>query len=128
MENVTKQSQVNVLSEAKMQKNVLRDGVTKIIETIFLICALVSVVSVAAIIVFVFYKGLKPFFGSDAYSFWDFISGTRWAPSENTYGIFFMIVASVLSTLGAIIVGVPVGVLTAIFIVQVAPAPLVIFF
>lgn len=69
MENVTKQSQVNVLSEAKMQKNVLRDGVTKIIETIFLICALVSVVSVAAIIVFVFYKGLKPFFGSDAYSF-----------------------------------------------------------
>ncbi len=125
MENVTKQSQVNVLSEAKMQKNVLRDGVTKIIETIFLICALISVISVAAIIAFVFYKGLKPFFGSDAYSFWDFISGTRWAPSENTYGIFFMIVASVLSTLGAIIVGVPVGVLTAIFIVQVAPAPLV---
>lgn len=108
-----------------MQRNKKRDIAEKIVEAIFLICALVSVVSVAAIIVFVFYKGLKPFFGSDAYSFFDFISETRWAPSEDAYGIFFMIVASVLSTAGAILVGVPAGLLAAVFIAQVAPKSLI---
>ena len=104
-----------------MSRNVKRDILEKVVEAIFLICALVGVVSVAAIIIFVFYQGLHPFFGSDAYSVWDFISATRWAPSEDVYGVFFMIVASVLATLGAIIIGVPLGVLTAVFIAEIAP-------
>lgn len=104
-----------------MNRNVKRDVLEKVVESIFLICALVGVVSVIAIIVFVFFKGLNPFFGEDAYSFVDFISGTRWAPSENVYGIFYMIVGSVFSTLGAIIIGVPIGVLTAVFIAEIAP-------
>jgi phosphate transport system permease protein len=79
------------------------------------------VVSVIAIIGFVFYKGLRPFVGEDAYSFVKFITGTRWAPSENVYGIFYMIVASVLATFGAVLVGVPIGVLTAVFIAEIAP-------
>lgn len=104
-----------------MNRNVKRDVLEKIVEAIFLICALVGVVSVIAIIVFVFYKGLHPFFGKDAYSFVDFITGIRWAPSENIYGIFYMIVGSVFSTLGAILIGVPIGVLTAVFIAEIAP-------
>lgn len=104
-----------------MNRNVKRDVLEKIVEAIFLICALVGVVSVIAIIVFVFYKGLHPFFGKDAYSFVDFITGIRWAPSENVYGIFYMIVGSVFSTLGAILIGVPIGVLTAVFIAEIAP-------
>lgn len=97
----------------------------KVIETIFLLCALVSVVSVVAIIIFVFYKGLHPFFGENPYSFKDFITGTRWAPGENVYGIFYMIAASVLSTFGAILIGVPVGLLTAVFIAELAPDSIV---
>ena len=104
-----------------MNRNVKRDVLEKIVEAIFLICALVGVVSVIAIVVFVFYKGLHPFFGKDAYSFVDFITGIRWAPSENVYGIFYMIVGSVFSTLGAILIGVPIGVLTAVFIAEIAP-------
>lgn len=104
-----------------MSRNVKRDLVEKVVEAIFLICALVGVVSVIAIIIFVFYKGMRPFFGADAYNFWDFISGTRWAPSEGVYGIFYMIVASVLATMGAIIIGVPIGVLAAVFISEIAP-------
>lgn len=125
MERLLTEGDADVLTHVKMTRNVKRDVITKIVEAFFLICAMISVISVAAIIIFVFFKGLKPFFGEDACSFLDFITGTRWAPSENTYGIFFMIVASVLSTAGAIVIGVPVGVLAAIFIVQVAPAPLV---
>lgn len=104
-----------------MNRNVKRDISEKAVEAIFLICALAGVVSVMAMIAFVFYKGLHPFFGEDAYSFWDFLSGMRWAPSENVYGIFYMIAGSVFSTLGAIAIGVPIGVLTAVFVAEIAP-------
>ena len=105
----------------QMNRNKKRDILEKAVEALFLFCALVGVVLVAAIILFVFYKGLKPFFGPDAYSFMDFITGTKWAPGQNIYGIFYMIVGSVLSTVGAIIIGVPIGVLTAVFISELAP-------
>lgn len=104
-----------------MNRNVKRDVFEKVVEGIFLLCALVGVISVIAIIVFVFYKGLRPFFGPDSYSFIDVITGTRWAPGQNVYGVFYMIVASVLATAGAIVIGVPIGVLTAVFIAEIAP-------
>lgn len=104
-----------------MKRNYKRELLEIIVEKIFFLCAFVSVISVIAIIGFVFYKGLHPFVGEDAYSFVKFITGTRWAPSENVYGIFYMIVASVLATAGAVLVGVPVGVLTAVFLAELAP-------
>ncbi|HAB59640.1 MAG TPA: phosphate ABC transporter permease subunit PstC [Lachnospiraceae bacterium] len=97
----------------------------KIIETLFLICALISVISVVAIIAFVFSKGLKPFFGENAYSFTDFITGVHWNPENNQYGVFYMIAGSVFATAGAILVGVPIGLLTAVFIAEVAPKSIV---
>ncbi len=97
----------------------------KIIETLFLVCALISVISVVAIIAFVFSKGLKPFFGENAYSFKDFITGVHWDPENNQYGVFYMIAGSVFATAGAILVGVPIGLLTAVFIAEVAPKSIV---
>lgn len=97
----------------------------KIIETLFLVCALISVISVVAIIAFVFSKGLKPFFGENAYSFKDFITGVHWDPENNQYGVFYMIAGSVFATVGAILVGVPIGLLTAVFIAEVAPKSIV---
>ncbi|MGN6713963.1 phosphate ABC transporter membrane protein 1, PhoT family (TC 3.A.1.7.1) [Anaerocolumna jejuensis DSM 15929] len=92
---------------------------------IFLVSALVSVLSVVAIIVFVFAKGLKPFFGKDAYSFLTFITGLKWDPNNNVFGVFYMIVGSLLATLGAIAFGVPIGLLTAVFIAEIAPKKIV---
>ena len=97
----------------------------KIIQTIFLLSALVSVLSVIAIIIFVFSKGLKPFFGKDAYSFLKFITGLKWDPNNDVYGVFYMMVGSVLATLGAIVLGVPIGLLTAVFIAELAPKKVV---
>lgn len=91
------------------------------IETIFLLCAMVSVLCAAAIMIFVFYKGTIPFIGDNAYSFWDFISGVKWDPGQNQYGIFYMIAASIMATAGAMMIGVPVGLLTAVFIAEIAP-------
>lgn len=97
----------------------------KIIQAVFLLSALVSVLSVIAIIVFVFSKGLKPFFGKDAYSFLKFITGLKWDPNNDVYGVFYMMVGSVLATLGAIVLGVPIGLLTAVFIAELAPKKVV---
>lgn len=108
-----------------MERNKVRETYERIIETIFLLSALVGVVSVIAIIVFVFFKGLHPFFGEQGYPFAEFIAGTKWAPGEGTYGILHMIVASVVATCGAIVVGVPIGLLTAVFLSEIADERLV---
>lgn len=117
---INSQESVDMASE-RMKPNKKRDLAEKIIEAVFLICAMVSVISVIAIVIFVFGKGLNPFFGEDAYSFWDFISGVKWDPNNHIYGIFYMIIGSVFATLGAVLIGVPIGLLTAVFIARVAP-------
>ena len=106
--------------EAKSQNNKGKYFIESLTEKIFLISASVAVISLLLIIGFVFYKGLRPFI-VEGYSFWDFIFGTQWIPSANKYGILPMIVASLGATIGALLIGVPVGILTAIFIAEIAP-------
>lgn len=93
------------------------EGVTK---NIFLISALIAVISLLLIIGFVFYKGLNPFINK-GFSFGEFILGTKWLPSDNIFGISPMIIASILATIGALIIGIPIGILTAVFIAEIAP-------
>ena len=87
---------------------------------VFLACALFSVLSLLLIIGFVFYKGSHPFI-VEGYSLIDFIFGTDWVPSEDKFGIFPMIVGSLFATIGALIIGVPIGLFTAIFLAEIAP-------
>ncbi len=96
-----------------------KESIEKTIEVVFLISALVAVLSLLAITFFVFYNGLKPFV-SGSYPFWDFISGVEWRPGSNLFGIFYMIIGSLVGTLGAIIIGVPIAILTAVFIAEMA--------
>lgn len=91
----------------------------KISARVFLICALLSVITLLLIIGFVFYKGSHPFV-AEGYSFINFILGTDWVPSEDQFGIFPMIVASIFATIGALIIGVPIGLFTAIFLAEIA--------
>ena len=106
--------------EAKSQNNKSKYFIESLTEKIFLISASVAVISLLLIIGFVFYKGLRPFI-IEGYSFWDFMFGTQWIPSANKYGILPMIVASLGATIGALLIGVPVGILTSIFIAEIAP-------
>lgn len=89
-------------------------------KIVFLSSAFVAVLSLLVIIGFVFYKGLTPFLAK-GYSFIDFITGTEWYPSSDKYGVLPMILASIYGTLGSLVLGVPVGILTAVFIAEVAP-------
>jgi len=94
--------------------------IEKISRIIFLSSAFIAVISLLLIIGFVFYKGLTPFV-SKGYSFIDFITGDRWVPSSDMYGVSPMILASLFGTLGSLVLGVPIGILTAVFIVEIAP-------
>lgn len=89
---------------------------------VFMFCAFVAVISVFAITFFVFFRGLKPFLpGTNGYSIIDFLTGLEWRPGQNKFGILYMIVGSIFATVGAIAIGVPVGLLTAVFIAELAP-------
>mgnify|MGYP000058271357 FL=1 len=87
-----------------------------------MISAFISVISLLLIIGFVFYKGLTPFLFK-GYSFMDFIMGTDWLPNSDKFGVTSMIAASVLATLGSLIIGVPIGIFTATFLAEIAPKP-----
>ncbi|WP_294350829.1 phosphate ABC transporter permease subunit PstC [uncultured Clostridium sp.] len=91
-----------------------------VFSKIFLISALIAVISLVLIIAFVFYKGLTPFV-SKGYSFIVFLFGSEWIPSIEVFGIWPMILATLLGTFGSLIIGVPVGIFTAAFIVEIAP-------
>ena len=92
----------------------------KVSKNIFFISSLIAVLSLLLIIGFVFYKGLTPFIFK-GYSFVDFFTGSDWLPGSDKFGIGPMVVASIIATFGALIIGVPIGILTAVFIAEVAP-------
>lgn len=102
------------------RKNDSKYFIESLSKGVFLASALIAVISLLVIIGFVFYKGLTPFV-SKGYSFVDFFIGDKWIPSSDVYGVMPMVVASILGTLGSLIVGVPIGIFTAVFIAEVAP-------
>lgn len=93
----------------------------KIMEIVFLLAACVSILAVALICVFLFANGVP---AMKEIGFADFLLGTEWRPGNDIYGIFPMIVGSIYVTAGAIIIGVPIGLLTAVFMARYCPARL----
>ena len=97
------------------KSNKMKYVMERVSEKTFLLCALFSVISLLLIIGFVFWKGATPFL-LKGYSFTEFLFGDVWVPSADQFGIAPMIMASLYATIGALIIGVPVGVLTAVFL------------
>ncbi|MDO5112527.1 MAG: phosphate ABC transporter permease subunit PstC [Clostridia bacterium] len=85
----------------------------------FALAACISIIAVALICVFLFANGIP---GMLKIGVWDFLSGTTWKPGNNIYGILPMILGSVYVTAGALLVGVPAGLMTAIFLSRFASA------
>lgn len=98
----------------------------KLFEIIFLMSAMTSIFAVLLICVFLFANGL-PAMGK--IGLFNFILGKNWAPSDipPSFGILPMILGSIYVTAGAIIIGVPIGILTAVFMAKVCPPKLYAF-
>ncbi len=89
-----------------------------IMQVIFGLSACVCVLAVALICVFLFANGIP---GMAKIGVWDFLTGTTWKPGNNKFGILPMILGSIYVTGGAIILGVPVGLFTAVFMAKYCP-------
>lgn len=92
----------------------------KLMEIIFFISACASIVSVILICYFMFANGIPAIGKIGAFNF---LLGKDWSPSNvpPSFGIFPMIVGSIYVTAGAIIIGVPIGILTAIYLAKFCP-------
>lgn len=105
-----------VKSGAELQK--LKEGT---MHAMFLVCACVSILAVVLICVYLFASGI-PAIGEIGVT--DFLFGTKWKPSSGYYGIFPMIVGSILVTGIAVLIGVPIGILCAVFMSHYCPKKL----
>lgn len=90
----------------------------KIWEIIFLMAAGFSILAVLMICIFLFANGIP---AVHKIGLTNFLFGTKWKPSNDLYGIFPMIVGSLYVTAGAIIIGVPIGLMTAVFLSKFCP-------
>lgn len=93
----------------------------KAMRYVFLAAAFTSVLAVALICIFLFANGIPAIMEIGPLKF---LFGTKWKPSNNLYGIFPFILGSIYVTGGAIAVGVPTALLTAIFLAFYCPKKL----
>ncbi|MGN1085554.1 MAG: phosphate ABC transporter permease subunit PstC [Porcipelethomonas sp.] len=100
-----------------MKKNILE----KVMSGVFLAAACVSILAVAMICLFLFANGI-PAMGK--IGFLKFLTGDVWRPSNDIYGILPFILGSLYVTAGAIILGVPIGIMTAVFMARFCPKKL----
>ena len=92
----------------------LKEGV---MQVVFTLCACVSILAVALICIFLFANGVPTLFKIGPMQF---LLGTTWKPGNDIFGILPMILGSIYVTAGAILVGVPIGLLTAVFLSKAA--------
>ncbi len=87
-------------------------------QKILFLCAALSIAAVIMICLFVFIEGYPII---QKVGFFNFVFGQEWSPSQGLYGILPMIAGTFTTTLGALVLGVPLSIFTAIFLVEYAP-------
>ena len=101
-----------------MKRNKVKE---QCMHVVFLLSACISILAVALICIFIFINGIPAMTEIGVFKF---LSGTHWRPSNDVYGIFPMILGSLYVTAGAIMIGVPIGILTAVFMARFCPKKL----
>lgn len=90
----------------------------KLMKKVFWICAAIMILAVGFMAVYIIAGGL-PFFSHTSLP--EFLLGEKWNPSGEIFGIYPMLIVSILATLGATVIGVTVGISTAIVLVEILP-------
>ncbi|MBO5056640.1 MAG: phosphate ABC transporter permease subunit PstC [Lachnospiraceae bacterium] len=100
-----------------------KSAVEKTAQGIFTLCAFIAILAVISITVYMIINGVPALF---SVGIKEIIFGTTWKPtaSEPSYGILYVILTSIAGTALAVLLGVPIGVLTAIFLAETAPKKL----
>lgn len=97
-----------------------KDAIEWLMHLIFLLCGIIAVAFVLFISIYLIISGVPAI---QEIGLKEFLFGQTWAPtaSEPAYGILPFILTSIYGTAGAVILGVPVGLMTAVFLAKVAP-------
>ena len=100
-----------------------KTAVEKTAQLIFIVCAFFAVLAVFSITIYMLINGTPALF---KVGLKDILFGTVWKPTakDPSFGILYIILTSIVGTTLAILIGVPIGVLTAIFLAEVAPKKL----
>lgn len=80
-----------------------------------------AIIILLIITFFIFSEGIKPFVPNNelgTINFFDFITGMEWNPDKDKFGIGYMIIATIYATIGALIIAVPLSILSAMAIVE----------
>lgn len=95
----------------------------KTMGAVFLLSALTSILAVGLICLFLLVNGIPAL---QEIGLFNFLLGQEWSPVDTpaAFGILPMILGSLYVTAGAIVIGVPIGILTAVFLARVCPPPL----
>lgn len=103
-----------------LRKKSTRESVAQIV---FTVCASFTILAVLSIMIYMILSGTPALF---KVGIKELLFGTVWKPTaaEPQYGIFYVILTSVVGTFIAILIGVPIGILTAVFLAEVAPKSL----
>ena len=114
-----KQAQTLDIMFGKQKKGAAEE----VAQVIFTICASFTIIAVLSITIYMIVNGTPAIF---QVGIKELLFETIWKPtaSEPQYGIFYVILTSIVGTLLAVILGVPIGVLTAVFLAEVAPKQL----
>ncbi len=97
-----------------------KSGVEHAAEVIFTVCGFFAVLAVASITLYMIISGTPALF---KVGILDILFGTKWMPAaaSPSFGILYVILTSIIGTALAILIGVPIGVMTAVFLAEVAP-------
>ncbi|MDF2544197.1 MAG: putative rane protein [Herbinix sp.] len=100
-----------------------KNTVEKVAGIIFTACAFFAVLAVFSISLYMIISGTPAIF---EVGLKEIVFGTVWKPnaSDPSYGILYVILTSIVGTASAIVIGVPIGVMTAVFLAETAPKPL----
>lgn len=109
---------VKLKLQCKYEVNLVKNAKETIMKFVFLMTACVSIAAVVLICLFLFAKGVPAIAEIGIFKF---LFGMEWRPENNIYGIFPMIIGSLYVTAGALLIGVPIGILTAVFMVRFCP-------
>ena len=104
--------------QPRLRVNNPREALEFFMKALFFVCGMIAVAFVLIISIYLIISGLPAILEIGPINF---LFGKRWYASTNDFGIFAIILTSLAGTAGAIIVGVPVGLMTAIFLSKVAP-------
>ncbi len=109
------------ISKEKNERKLRNDRISK---RCFMAAAFLSASAIIVILLFVGIKGIAPFlpgYANGQVNVVDFLLGTTWRQDQGIYGVGYIIINTLISSFGALLLAFPISVLTALFIAKIAP-------